>query len=288
MSKPRERKLQRKNLKRRTQTKETLLEKRALYKNIFSEKLEVLKSKVSIILVAPKYEGNIGAIARLMRNYGLDDLRMVHPPYIGDEAIARAMNGKDLLLGSSKFDSLEDATEGFQIVAATSSEMTMDDRRFRRLPETPESFWRRALKSRGKIALVFGREDDGLRNGEIELCNSFIHVPANPEYPVLNLSHAVSIILYEMIRDIDKLTPEISDTADEFNLGILTQKIMEIMDLSGYPEYKRTNAHVMISRLLARSNITESEYFKIMGILRFLRFRLKGVETDKDTPEKLY
>lgn len=275
-------------MKKRIQTKESLLQKRDSYRNNFSKNLEVLRGKVSIILVHPKYEGNIGAVARLMRNFGLEDLRMVNPPAIGDEAIARAMNGKDILLGSRSYETLYDATDGFQIVAATSSEMTLDDRKFRRLPESPESFWKRTLKTNGRIALVFGREDDGLRNEEVEQCNSFIHVPANPEYPVLNLSHAVSIILYEMIRDIERNLPVVSEPLEEVNLGILLEKVNEILELSGYPEYKMPNTEVMISRLMARTNLTNSEYFKIMGILRFLRFRLNYSQYEKDTPEKLY
>jgi tRNA C32,U32 (ribose-2'-O)-methylase TrmJ len=91
-----------------------------------------------------------------------------------------------------------------------------------------------------------------------------------------------------MIRDIDRKSPLVSEPLEEINLGILLEKVNEILELSGYPEYKMPNTEVMISRLMARANITKSEYFKIMGILRFLRFRLNNRESDKDTPEKLY
>ncbi len=275
-------------MKRRTLNKESLQRKRDSYHLIFSETLSELNKKVSVILVAPKYGGNIGAIARLMRNYGLSDLRFVSPPEIGDEAMARAMNGKEILLNARRYDNFADAIEGFRIVAATSSSITLDDRKFRRLPETPSKFWKRALKTEGNIALVFGREDDGLRNTEIELCNSFIHIPSNPEYPVLNLSHAVSVILYEMIRDLDRRLPVTADPVEEKNMSRLVDSVMELISMTDFPEYKIPNTRVMISRLMARAEMTQSEYFKIMGIIRFLRFKLGNDGIDGESPEKLY
>ena len=275
-------------MKRRTLNKESLQRKRDSYQNIFSETLSELNKKVSVILVAPKYGGNIGAIARLMKNYGLSDLRFVSPPEIGDEAMARAMNGKEILLNARQYDNFEDAIEGFRIVAATSSAITLDDRKFRRLPETPSSFWKRALKSDGNIALVFGREDDGLRNTEIEMCNSFIHIPSNPEYPVLNLSHAVSVILYEMIRDLERKLPVTADPIEDQNMSRLVESVMELISMTDFPEYKVPNTRVMISRLMVRTELTQSEYFKIMGIIRFLRFKLGNDGIDGEAPEKLY
>lgn len=275
-------------MKRRTLNKESLQRKRDSYHLIFSETLSELNKKVSVILVAPKYGGNIGAIARLMRNYGLSDLRFVSPPEIGDEAMARAMNGKEILLNARRYDNFADAIEGFRIVAATSSSITLDDRKFRRLPETPSKFWKKALKTEGNIALVFGREDDGLRNTEIELCNSFIHIPSNPEYPVLNLSHAVSVILYEMIRDLDRRLPVTADPVEEKNMSRLVDSVMELISMTDFPEYKIPNTRVMISRLMARAELTQSEYFKIMGIIRFLRFKLGNDGIDGESPEKLY
>ncbi|MCL4438507.1 MAG: RNA methyltransferase [Candidatus Thermoplasmatota archaeon] len=275
-------------MKRRTLNKEALQKKRSSYQKIFSETLSELDKRVSVILVAPKYGGNIGAVARLMRNYGLSDLRFVSPPEIGDEAMARAMNGKDILLNARRYGNMQDAIDGFRIVAATSSAITLDDRKFRRLPETPAKFWKRALKTDGNIALVFGREDDGLRNTEIEMCNSFIHIPSNPEYPVLNLSHAVSIILYEMIRDLEQKLPQTSDPIEDENMSRLVDSVMDIITMTDYPEYKIPNTRVMLSRLMARSEMTQSEYFKIMGIIRFLRFKLGTDGTNGEAPEKLY
>lgn len=232
----------------------------------------MMPERISVILVHPKYQGNIGAIARLMKNAGLTDLRLVSDLNIENEALFRAMNGRELLEKAQRFDSFEDAIKDFSVVAATSSSPTYSDRKFLRLPSNPEDFWKTNLSSGERIALVFGREDDGLRNEEIELCNSFIYIPANPDYPVFNLSHAVSIILYEMLKQLPESKPEMSDPIAPMNLDLLINSFEELLDLTDYPDYRKPNAKVMIRRIASRANITESEFYKMMGILKYFKF----------------
>ncbi len=260
----------------RVQSKIVLKEKKEAYLKNLSGKLSELSEKVSVILVHPKYQGNIGAIARLMKNNGLTDLRLVSSQMIENEAVYRAMNGREILENATRFESFEDAVKGFTVVAATSSSPTYSDRKFLRLPTTPDEFWENNLNSAKKIALVFGREDDGLRNEEIELCNAFIFIPANPEYPVYNLSHAVSIILYEMIKQLPESDSEIVEPISPDNLERLLQSAGELMDILKYPDYKRPNADVMIKKIASRAALTESEFYKIMGIVRFLKYMASG------------
>ncbi len=263
-------------MNKRIQSKLVLKEKKEEHLKNLSAKLTELSEKVSVILVHPKYQGNIGAIARLMKNSGLTDLRLVSPMEIENEAIYRAMNGREILENATRFDSFEEAIKGFSVVAATSSSPTYSDRKFLRLPVTPETFWNTSLHTARKIALVFGREDDGLRNEEIELCNSFMFIPANPEYPVYNLSHAVSIILYEMIKQLPESDSEIVEPISPENLERLLESAGELMDILKYPGYKRPNADVMIKKIASRAALTESEFYKIMGVLRFLKYMSSG------------
>lgn len=265
-------------MNRRNLSKAILKEKREDYLKNLSGRLKSLSERISVILVHPKYQGNIGAIARLLRNSGLNDLRLVSPPPIENEAKYRAMYGREILENAPVFDTLEEAVRGFSVVAGTSSSPTYSDRKFLRLPTDPEEFWKNNLGSGEKIALVFGREDDGLRNEEIELCNSFIYIPANPEYPVFNLSHAVSIILYEMVKQIPESRPEMADPVSSVSFSHLMESFDELLDISGYPDYRKPNARIMMRRLANRANITESEFYKIMGILRFLKYHTDGSE----------
>ena len=218
-----------------------------------------------------------------MKNNGLTDLRIVGGPQIENEAIYRAMNGKEILETATHYDSFEEAAKGFTVIAGTSSSPTYSDRKFLRLPTTPQEFWKTNLQGNKKIALAFGREDDGLRNTEIEMCNAFMYIPANPEYPVYNLSHAVSIILYEMLNQLPESSPNIAETISDENFNLLMGNAFELLDFINYPEYKRANAEVMIKKIASRSNLTESEFYKIMGVVRYLKYHLQdSAEEEKD------
>ena len=270
-------------MNKRILSKIELKERKKDYLSSLHEQLSSLSARISVILVHPKYQGNIGAIARLMKNNGLTDLRIVGGPQIENEAIYRAMNGKEILETATHYDSFEEAAKGFTVIAGTSSSPTYSDRKFLRLPTTPQEFWKTNLQGNKKIALAFGREDDGLRNTEIELCNAFMYIPANPEYPVYNLSHAVSIILYEMLNQLPESSPNIAETISEENFNLLMENAFELLDFINYPEYKRANAEVMIKKIASRSNLTESEFYKIMGVLRYLKYHVQdSAEKERD------
>lgn len=236
--------------------------------NLEPDNLRRLSEKVSVILVEPKYQGNVGAVARLLKNFGLTDLVIVNFEDFTDESISRAMGGKDILLNARRVDSFEDAIRGFDIVAGTSSTVTGNYKKFRRIPMIPSDFWDSVSGGDGKIALVFGREDDGLRNEELEKCNYFLHIPANPDFPVLNLSHAVSVVLYDMARNIDLIATDPVREANGFETEQLLDRVSLVMEKTGYPDYRVRNTIVMLRRMIGRSSITESEFYKIMGIIR--------------------
>ena len=270
-------------MNKRILSKIELKERKKDYLSSLHEQLSSLSARISVILVHPKYQGNIGAIARLMKNNGLTDLRIVGGPQIENEAIYRAMNGKEILETATHYDSFEEAAKGFTVIAGTSSSPTYSDRKFLRLPTTPQEFWKTNLQGNKKIALAFGREDDGLRNTEIEMCNAFMYIPANPEYPVYNLSHAVSIILYEMLNQLPESSPNIAETISDENFNLLMGNAFELLDFINYPEYKRANAEVMIKKIASRSNLTESEFYKIMGVLRYLKYHVQdSAEKERD------
>lgn len=268
-------------MNKRIHSKNELRERKKDYISSLSDLLTQLSGRISVILIHPKYQGNIGAIARLMKNNGLTDLRIVGGPPIENEAIYRAMNGKEILEAATHYDTFEEAAKGFSVVAGTSSSPTYSDRKFLRLPTTPKDFWRTNFPGNKKIALVFGREDDGLRNSEIEACNAFIYIPANPEYPVYNLSHAVSIILYEMMNQLPESSPDIAEAISEENFSLLIENAFELLDLINYPGYKRANAEIMIKKIANRANLTESEFYKIMGIVRYMKYLVQDSQNNE-------
>lgn len=153
--------------------------------------------KIRIVLVNTSHPGNIGGVARAMKNMGMASLYLVAPKeYPADKAVWRASNAVDVLDGAVVVDTLDEAIAGCGLVVGTSA-------RDRRIPwpmltprECGERAWAEAEEH--EVALVFGREDRGLTNEELQKCNYHVHIPSNPEYSSLNLGAAVQVLAYEM------------------------------------------------------------------------------------------
>lgn len=152
---------------------------------------------IRIVLVNTSHPGNIGAVARAMKNMCVSDLALVAPKkFPHDEATWRASNATDVLDSATVFDSLEEAIADCGLVIGTSA-------RGRRIPwplldprHCAKQAYGEAVKH--KVALVFGREDRGLTNEELQLCNLHVNIPANEEYSSLNLAMAVQVLCYEL------------------------------------------------------------------------------------------
>ena len=160
-------------------------------------KSDNLLNSVKVVLVGTTHPGNIGATARAMKNMGILDLALVKPKeFPSDVATFRSKAAKDILEKASVHTSLEEAISECELVVGTSA-------RGRTVPwpvlnprEAAEEMHKSSLN--GKVAIVFGREDRGLTNEELGLCNFHVHIPSDPEYSSLNLSQAVQILAYEI------------------------------------------------------------------------------------------
>ncbi|MCZ6559384.1 MAG: RNA methyltransferase, partial [Gammaproteobacteria bacterium] len=150
-----------------------------------------------IVLLETSHPGNIGAAARAMKNMGLDDLWLVAPKaFPDDDATARASGADELLTSATVVDDLDQALQGCGLVVAVSA-------RQRSLAWPCKAPREAAAEIVAKtaatpVALLFGREQYGLSNDELERCHLLISIPANPEYSSLNLAMAVQILCYEI------------------------------------------------------------------------------------------
>jgi tRNA (cytidine32/uridine32-2'-O)-methyltransferase len=155
-----------------------------------------LLSHIHIVLVETSHPGNIGAVARAMKNMAMSNLRLVKPKiFPSADATARASGADDVLSHAIVYDDLAAAIADCQIVIGTSA-------RGRTLswPElTPRQCAEQFVHSQGQqIAIVFGRENSGLKNQELDLCQYLLHIPCNSGYSSLNIAAAVQIICYEL------------------------------------------------------------------------------------------
>lgn len=165
---------------------------------------------VRIVLVETSHPGNIGATARAMKNMTLSDLALVSPqehPGGEGKARARASGATDILYGAVKYDSLADAIADCDLVIGASARLRsvtwpelnpreMAEKIFA-VGEQTNTKDERSLTFE-KTAIVFGREDAGLTNEEMDLCQFLVHIPANAEYTSLNIAAAVQVLCYEL------------------------------------------------------------------------------------------
>jgi tRNA (cytidine32/uridine32-2'-O)-methyltransferase len=154
---------------------------------------------IKIVLVNTSHPGNIGAAARAMKNMGMTQLVLVQPEdFPSGVARGRSASAIDVIENAVVVDTLEEAIADCGLVIGTSA-------RSRKIPwpmVTPESCAQKIVteSTGGKTALVFGREDAGLNNDELQLCNYHVQIPTNPDCSSLNLAAAVMVICYEVFK----------------------------------------------------------------------------------------
>ena len=155
------------------------------------------KAHVSIILVRPQSPGNIGSVARVMRNMGFGRLVLVAPErFPHPEARMMASGARDLLEAAAVHDTLAAATATCHWLAGTSARQ----RQHRNMPLTPRLLGDKlpALCQPYRVGLVFGPEDAGLTTAELDACHDLVAIPTSPEAPSLNLAQAVAVVCYEI------------------------------------------------------------------------------------------
>ena len=218
-----------------------------------------------VVLVEPLNDGNVGAVARAMKNFGIEDLVLVRPCAVGEEGTKRAMHGIDILKSARTVYTEEEALKDVDFVAATSGIDTISEKKFPRISMTPRAFADKVKEVDGKIALLFGREDFGLDNELIKRSDFLITIPANPKYSVLNISHAASIVFYELfITGFVKIEPRMTGNVEKQKLYEFFDMLLDVID---YPAYKKEKTKVMFRRLMARSVPSVWEFHTLMGVL---------------------
>lgn len=249
------------------------------------ERPDAFQDKIRIVLVETSHSGNIGAVARAMKNMGLANLWLVNPNSFPDEAsYARAAGASDILDRAQVVPTLDKALEDCVMVMGTSA-------RGRKIPwpvlPPPEAAKMAVDSSQaGSVALVFGRENHGLSNDELHLCHYHIHIPSNPNYSSLNLSMAVQIMCYELrmlyLRNLEEgegspyLKPMMSP--GDAGWDVPRAKVGDVEGFFGHLEqtlhdvdfHRRDNPRQLMSRLrrlFQRARLDQMEINILRGIL---------------------
>ena len=157
-----------------------------------------MNSFVQIVLVETSHPGNIGSVARAMKNMGLSNLALINPKkFPHQEAIALAGNAVDILNEAKTFNSIDSAVQNSKVIYATSArERTIDWPTVTARDAADEIY--ELATNKIEVSILFGREDRGLTNEELQLANKHLIIPAHPEYPVLNIAMSAQVISYEL------------------------------------------------------------------------------------------
>jgi tRNA (cytidine32/uridine32-2'-O)-methyltransferase len=229
---------------------------------------------VRFVLFSPTHPGNIGSVARAMKNMGFSDLVLVNPPpeFLCAESRAMASGAQDVLHGARVTATLKEALEGCGLVLGASA-------RHRRIgcPEFDprECATQMTVAAKAQTpALVFGPERSGLTNDELDLCHGIVYIPGNPAYNSLNLSQAVQVIAYELrmtapqARD---LPPPEAPLAQAADMELFYEHLERVLLGSGFlnPDNPR---HLMrrLRRLFNRTRLDSNELNIMRGILSAL------------------
>ena len=156
---------------------------------------------INIVLVETSHPGNIGSVARAMKTMGLSKLSLVNPKdFPSGDANALSGNARDVLDAAIIYPNLDAAIKESTFVYATSAR----NRSINWPTVNPEEAADRILDQvagNKEISIIFGREDRGLTNEELQLANFHLEIPANPDYPVLNIAMSVQIVTYELFKN---------------------------------------------------------------------------------------
>ena len=219
-----------------------------------------------IVLVEPKYGGNIGAVARSMANFGFKNLYLINPCELNGNCYARAMHAQDILKNAKIFTSFKETIKNLDYLVATSSIESKTEKKHLRLPLNLFDFCNKIFHIDGNIGLVFGREDYGLLNQEIAMCDIMIRIPTSRLYSSMNLSHAVTIVLFSLFTNTKKIlnNKRILDRIEKEQLFKFFSELLESIE---YPNHKKENTEIMFKRLMGRAMPSKWEYHTLMGVL---------------------
>ena len=242
-----------------------------------------LNKQVKIILIETSNSGNIGSVLRAMKTMGFKNLCLVNPKkFPSDEVKALAANAKDMIDDVVVVDTLDKALSDIDFVVGTSS-------RIRKVPWPNEPLntvapqINKIIESKTNVGILFGREDRGLTNDELQRCNLHMHIPANEEYPVLNLAMAVQVVCYQIY--IDSLSKKSLVKNDNWDVPkaksnhvkrLIEHFILVAEELEVFNKGNPRQIGARIKRMFTRIGLDEMEVNFLRGFLAATEEKLKN------------
>ncbi|XVH31681.1 RNA methyltransferase [Haloferacaceae archaeon DSL9] len=231
------------------------------------------RHKPVVVVVDAQTPGNVGTIARAMKNFGLTELKLVDPPALdpAGEAYGFAGHAREDVLPNAEEVTFDEIVENYHTIGCTAI-TGEDSRRHVRYPfKTPVEVTESLATVETRTAIVFGREGKGLSNSELERLDEICSIPASGDYPVLNLGQAATVLLYEL-RDLtvdETQLPDVETTrAAEPDIERFYDLVSAFLEAQSYNDRKRNKTERLVRRLVGRAHPTDREIHTLMGVIR--------------------
>ena len=240
------------------------------------QEVSLFKENIYIVFVECETPGNVGFLARTMANFGLKNLVLINPPTLTNEAYYQATHGKYNVENAKIFQTLDEFYQSQRIdFKVASTGMAGGSYNLSRIPLKPEELGK-SMNVSNKIAILFGREGNGLTNKEIEDCDICVSIPTDPTYPIMNISHAAAIIFYELFKNKHDFGVKGLDESTDLEKEYLIKDMKELIDSLDIPEHKKRNGIKTFNNIISRAFITGREAHTFKGILRRLKMKIGG------------
>ncbi len=219
--------------------------------------------KISIALVEPKLPINVGHIARLMKNFGIEQLLLVKPEFDVKEASIFAVHGKDLL-GRAKVVNFKDLRK-FDLVIGTTAIPSTDRSNVVRDSIDPSQLAQILVDAKQNVCIILGRESTGLNNAELSACDVVVSINTATSYSTLNISHALAILLYEIKSNIFRKKKNLASVHER---ELLIDYALKLAKITNYRRHKTSLLAMALKRLLGRNLLTSKEAMLMVTLFR--------------------
>ncbi|MHA1673796.1 MAG: RNA methyltransferase [Promethearchaeota archaeon] len=236
-----------------------------------------MENSFSIILIRTENSGNMGAVARIMKNFNCSELILINPltDPRNKTAFGFAMHADDVLskaqvihLDSKTYlENLKAFLGQFHAVIGTSAQ-GIAFKNITRIPVFLPEFDFTQFPTTARVALVFGRESTGLSNGELGCVDFIVRIPTGKIYPTLNLSHAVGVILYQVFIQTTELSREQVLLADSQTKHELTRIFSEVVDQTPLANHRLARTSQAFQNIIGRALLSQKEFEYLRNLFR--------------------
>ena len=231
-------------------------------------------NNIHFILVRPQMGENIGSVARAIKNFNITKLRIVDPKcnWPSQKALATSVGANDVLKSSKIYNSVNKSIADLRVVFASTSRIRKVNKKIISILDL-----RKKIKKKQKIGIMFGPEDSGLSNDELNCANYLVKIPTNRKFSSLNLSHSAIIFCFQLFQHFSNKKVIYNSTykssvAKKSQVNKFLNFIINELDKKGFlqPDHKRKSMIRNINNIFHRLNLSEQEIHILLGIFSTL------------------